>query len=295
MILKVSVSEFLKTVVRATVPRKIRNWLRSPSRSAEWLGDSARSWSGLTRSIDLLPGIQLRCHPYAYKIYQAAQMDDHDQREEYFSFVSSCRPGMLLFDIGAHFAVFSLTAAKLGGTAVAVDPSPTSCRMIARQAILNQCTENIRIFRAAATDMNGTIGMLSSGSFTPGYFRVEKGRSQRELTQTPAVTVDELSRKFGAPSHVKIDVEGHEAAVLRGASWTLTHFAPILFLELHNDMVRSANENPATILEELDLLRYRTFSTDGNAIDKSSIMRQPIIRIVARAAESHGVLRKFNC
>lgn len=280
--------EFLNNVVRATIPREIRNWLRSPSRSAEWLWDSAQSWLGCARSIDLVPGVQLLCHPYAYKVYRAAQIDDQEQREEYCSFVTKCHPEMLLFDIGAHFGVFSLTAAKLGGTAVAVDPSPISCRMIAREASLNHCTDGIRILRAAVTDATGTIGMLSSGSFTPGYLRVEKRRSHSELTQTRAITVDDLSRRFGVPTHVKIDVEGHEGAVLRGAVWTLTQFAPTLLLELHNEMIRSASENPATILDELDALGYRTYCTDGNEISKPAIMSKAIIRIVAHATECHA-------
>lgn len=274
--------EFLKTVVRATVPRELRNWLRSPSRSAEWLWDSARYSLGATNSIELPPNVQLLCHPYAYKVYQQAQIDDPDQRDEYCSFVSNCWKGMHLFDIGAHFGVFSLTAAKLGGNAVAVDPSPISCRMIARQSRLNGCAEEIRILQAAASDATGAIGMLSSGVFTAGYYRVAKERRQSELTETQAITIDDISRQFGRPTHVKIDVEGHEAPVLRGATWTLREFAPLLFLELHNDMVRSAAGNPTAILAELDALNYRTYDTTGQMIDKTTIIRRPIVRIVAR-------------
>lgn len=275
-------SESLKNILRATVPRELRNWLRSPSRSVEWIWDSARFFLGATRTIDLLPNIPLICHPYAYKFYRQAQVDDAEQREEFRSFVSHCWRGMRLFDIGAHFGVFSLAAGLLGGTAVAVDPSPISTRMIARQARLNHCTAKIQIVNAAISDTNGAIGMLSSGVFTAGYFRVEEGRRESELTRTRALTVDEMSRQFGSPTHVKIDVEGHEAAVLRGARDTLNRFAPLLFLELHNDRVRFASADPTSCLTQLDELGYATYSPTGERIDKAAILRKVIVRIVAR-------------
>lgn len=66
-------SEFLTGLIRATVPREVRNWFRSPSRSAEWLCHAARPSLGATRSIDLLSGVQLRCHRYAYKVSDSAK------------------------------------------------------------------------------------------------------------------------------------------------------------------------------------------------------------------------------
>lgn len=272
----------LKDLVRAVVPRELRNWIRSPLKSAEWLWDSALFTFGTVRSIELLPNVDLLCHPNAYKVYRRAQIEDVEQREEFCSFVSHCQSGMLLFDVGAHFGVFTLTAAKLGGNAVAVDPSPISARMMAYQVGLNKCAGKVRIVQAAVSDTNGVIGMLGSGVFTPGYFKVAKGRPRSELTQIPTMTIDEMSLQFGTPTHLKIDVEGYEASVLRGARQTLKKSAPLLFLELHNDMVRSASGDPLSSLTELDQLGYETYSPSGELIGKAAILSEPIIRILAR-------------
>lgn len=288
-------AEFLKNIVRATVPRELRNWLRSPVKSAEWICDSARYSFGAARPIDLLPNVHLICHPYAYKVYRQAQIEDAEQREEFRSFVSLCWAGMLLFDIGAHFGVFSITTAKLGGNAVAVDPSPISHRMLAHQVALNRCGEKIRIVQAAVSDTNEAIGMLSSGVFTPGYLKVVKGRPQRELTKTRALTVDDVSREFGGPTHIKIDVEGHEAAVLRGARQTLKHFAPLVFLELHNDMIRVASGDPALCLAELDDFGYTTYRPNGETISRGAILREALIRIVARHPRGPTERRMTRC
>jgi hypothetical protein len=130
--------------------------------------------------------------------------------------------------------------------------------------------------------VDGTLDLLSSGVLSAGYFSVTRGRPRSELTTTPAMTVDKMTHQFGAPTHIKIDVEGHEAAVLRGARATLSQFSPILFLELHNEMVISAGDSPSATLNELAELRYDTFATDGNTIGADTILVRPIIRIVAK-------------
>ncbi len=94
--------------------------------------------------------------------------------------------------------------------------------------------------------------------------------------------IDQMTSQFGPPTHIKIDVEGHEAAVLRGARATLCQFSPVLFLELHNEMVVSGGDNPNVALDELAQLHYDTFAPDGDTIDRGSILVKPIVRIVAK-------------
>jgi FkbM family methyltransferase len=207
---------------------------------------------------------------------------DPEQRQEFQNFASHCGSTMFLFDIGAHFGVFSLAAAQLDGKAIAVDPSPTATRMIARQSALNGCTDKIQIVQAAVSDADGVMGLLGAGAYSYGYFRVAKGRSKRELKQVAAVTIDHLAREFGAPSHIKIDVEGHEAAALRGARATLSESSPLLFLELHTEMILAEGGDPSAALDELSHLGYATFGLDGAEIPRKTALEKALVRIVAR-------------
>lgn len=191
---------------------------------------------------------------------------------------------MILFDIGAHFGVFSLAAAHFGGRAVAVDPSPIATRMIQRQATLNGYTNRVQIVQAAVSDENGVTDMLPSGVFSDGYFKVVKDRPPRELEPTPCVTVDYLVSQFGIPTHIKVDVEGHEAAVLRSAEATLSRYSPTLFLELHNEMVAADGGDPSSTLDLLAHFGYATFGLHGEIISRESILSKSIIRIVAKQA-----------
>jgi len=273
--------ESLKTVVRAAVPRPVRNWLRSPSRSAEWLWDAAAFTFGARRTLALLDDWSVVCHPHFYKVVCQAQIADPEQSTEFRNFISHCARDMFLFDIGAHFGVFSLAAAHFGGRAVAIDPSPTATKMIAAEARLNRCAKEIEILQAAVSDTNGEVAMLSSGVFSDGYFKFARGRSRSDLTRTRALTVDQMALQYGLPTHIKIDVEGHEAAVVRGARSTLREASPIVFLELHNEIVASEGGDPEATLDELAALGYATESIQGGSISRAEMLRPAIIRVVA--------------
>ena len=274
-------SELVKNIVRATVPRDVRNWLRSPAKTAEWLWDSVRFSFGNTRTLHFPSGHSIICHPHAYKVFYLAQIEDASQREEFRNFELHCSDKMVLFDVGAHYGVFSLAAAQVGGTAIAVDPSPTALEMIAIESVLNGCGDRVQLLQAAVSDTNGVMSMLSSGVFSAGYFKVVRDRSNRDLTKTQAVTIDQIVVNYGVPTHIKIDVEGHEAAVLRGAKETLSRYSPLLFLELHNEMIRSEGGDPGSSLDELAKLGYAPRRFDGKILSRSDILGQAIIRCLA--------------
>jgi len=236
---------------------------------------------GVTPTLHIPPNVTIVCHPRAFRVAHGAQIVDPDQRAEFQRFLYSCDSGMFLFDIGAHFGMFSLAAASLGGRAVAVDPSPIATRMIARQVRLNGWSKKIHIIQAAVNDTSGSLDMLSSGVFSDGYFKVIHERSRRDLTRTQAITIDQMTSKFGAPSHIKIDVEGQEGPVLRGGKDTIRHFSPILFIELHNEMIMSQGGDRNAALDALEMSGYNTFSLDGFPIERTAIFERPIIRIVA--------------
>src|SRR5215472_4865515 len=103
----------------------------------------------------------------------------------------------------------------------AKQPSPVAMRLIHVQIQLNKFASNVQIVQACASDTTGEVRMLSAGAFSDGYFRMKLGRSGRELTKTRAATIDQLADQFGPPTHIKIDIEGHKAAVLRGGRATL--------------------------------------------------------------------------
>jgi hypothetical protein len=84
---------------------------------------------------------------------------------------------------------------------------------------------------------------------------------------------------------VKIDVEGAEAEVIRGASAMLRELRPLLFLELHMDVLERQGESVETLLSQLTSCGYRFADPDGRVRSPRAIRDslRAIIRIVARA------------
>lgn len=283
MPLRVNNSETLKNAARAIMPRPIRTWLRSPSRSGKYLVDSTAFWLGVRKALQFPDDDwSILCHPHAYRFARENQIGDAEQREEFRVFRLHCNRQTRLFDVGAHFGIFSLAAAKAGGQAIAVEPSPMAVRMIATQAVLNGVTANIRTLRSAAGSTDGTIELLSAGTFSYGYFKAAKGRLKRELTEVPMVTVDSLAAQFGAPTHLKIDVEGYEEQVLHGAQATLGAHSPLVFLELHNEIIRSEGGHPNAVLDRLTGFGYSLHALSGAEYGCDFFVRAPVVRLLAK-------------
>jgi len=277
-------SEGIKSAIRAVVPRDVRNWMRSPAKALTWLWQSARFTCGFTNTLEISDGESLLGHPLVYRAAQTAQVRDPEQAAEVHQFISHCHPGMFLFDVGASFGIFSLACARLGGKAIAIDPSRIATKLIAKQLKLNNLNDQIRILESAIGDTDGTIEKLSSGIYSNGHYRYEPSRDKRELTRVAVTTVDRLAERFGRPSPLKIDVEGFEAAVLRGARELLKGSSALVFIELYNEMVRAAGGDPAYCVNELLSLGYSIFSAYGTRLSVEQALKPPIRRLLARSA-----------
>lgn len=277
-----------KKYLRVVVPRGLRNWLRSPMRSVEWAWDEVKHAAGGNETVEMRPGFSIICHPGVYNFAYHLQHTDPDQAEEFDGFIRYARPEMILFDIGAHFGLFSLAALHYGGqkaVAVAVDPSPTATRIVKIQARLNNVSERLRVIEAAIGDHTGVQSMVAVGIMAGGYFVSPKGdHTGNELTVTKALTVDDLAHEHRLkPTHIKIDVEGDEAAVLRGAQRTLSAMdAPLLFVELHNQLVSERGGDPGQAISLLQEYGYEMFDSGGEPICAKMMLQKEIVRIIAR-------------
>ncbi len=242
---------------------------------------------GAVSTIEMRGDWSLKCHPAAYRLAYRSQHDDDEQVAEFDSFISNARDEMVFFDVGAHFGLFSLAAIHYGGArarAFAVEPSPTATRIIEIQARLNQVSDRLRIIQASANSQAGWEDMVSVGVIAGGYFVLPtENHSARELTKVQSITLDGLAESQSVmPTHIKIDVEGNEASVIKGAQHVLSQSRPpTLFLELHNKMIRNQNGNPCETLNLLKNLGYETFSLDKTLLHQESILDKDLVRIIA--------------
>jgi FkbM family methyltransferase len=144
-----------------------------------------------------------------------------------------CHSGGTVLDIGAYSGVFSIVAAKMGATAIAIEPLPVMCERIRNNAHLNHV--DVEIIEAAASnqDGNASIGFNDKVHLTSGASLLRKSEPRIRVR---TVRVDSLD--IGRVSAIKIDVETFELRVLEGAAETLKRWHPRLIIEVLNERAR---------------------------------------------------------
>ena len=70
------------------------------------------------------------------------------------------------------------------------------------------------------------------------------------------------------PDLIKIDVEGAEINVLRGATDTIKRFKPLIFLSVHPNQILKLGGSEEILLEVIHSLGYSLSNIDGTQIDE---------------------------
>lgn len=182
-------------------------------------------------------------------------------------------PGDTFLDVGCHYGIFSVFASKLVGPAgrvIAVEPHPESLQVLRKNLAANHC-ENVEVLNVAFSDTTGPLA-LSYNEYCAGPQRASDPASAVHTTQ--GIAGDEALRSAPVPMAVKIDVEGHEFAVLFGLKQTLSNGAcRKLCLEIHPPLL------PPGIDQEgiMAFIRNCGFK---------------FMRVAARSADVHVVARR---
>lgn len=135
------------------------------------------------------------------------------------------KPGARVFDLGAHQSVVAMKIACLVGEqghVVAVEANPHNARISQKNQEINQL-KHLVIVPAAISDKPGEL------SFSDDWGDQKVGSG---VVKVPAITIDSLTEKYGAPDVVYVDVEGFECQALQGAQATLKAL-PDLYIEVH--------------------------------------------------------------
>jgi FkbM family methyltransferase len=230
-------------------------------------------------------GLRLRLIDAAQDDVRFHFVDNGESIEEMHALLRAARdPGGVLWDVGAHHSLFShvFCLADDGNRAVAYEPSPVLLDGARELARLNGLEGRITYREAAVgdstapvrgwTDPSGLIGLGPAPAGTPTY--------EVEFTTLDA----ELERTGAPPTVVKIDVEGFEHEVLRGAQKLLAEHRPLLFLELHLDILEKRGVSPRGLVEGVAAHGYRFESLTGKPMSPGAIHGSPaaVIRLLAR-------------
>lgn len=178
-------------------------------------------------------------------------------------------PGMTCFDVGAHIGQFTLIAAKRVGPTGAVHSfeasGPTYQQLLTNVALnnLSQVVTN----HAAACDYDGHVELKTCRPGKEAFNSI--GRPLRPEDQivgverVPAIALDDYIRQHGIKrvDLMKVDVEGAELLVLRGARQLLAdNAAPAMVIEFSDKTASLMGSSTGGVRRELEGMGYELFS-----------------------------------
>ncbi|MFJ8669915.1 FkbM family methyltransferase [Streptomyces sp. NPDC093600] len=137
------------------------------------------------------------------------------------------RPGDTFIDVGAHRGAFSLLASHAvgpHGRVVAIEPHPRFHDDLAVVAAANHRT-NIRTVRSAASDSTGVVVLYVEDPSNLGHTTAVRPRHVHATVEVPTASLADLVGRadLATARVIKIDVEGAEAAAVRGLTPALPH------------------------------------------------------------------------
>ena len=147
-----------------------------------------------------------------------------------------CRPGVTFFDVGSNFGYHSMLAMRYGAQAFAFEPDSTIADNLLLHTKLNGFRDRIRLERLAVFSHSGEILLHPVDDRTPhGNAHVYAPESTvAGAVRARCITLDDFAASNPAPGIVKIDVEGAESEVLKGAERIFQSHRPLLICEVHD-------------------------------------------------------------
>ena len=150
--------------------------------------------------------------------------------------------GCVMLDVGAHIGYFTLKASVRtgrGGRVVAFEPNPRTLEIL-RANVAASGAANVTIVPVACTDSETTLKFYDASaggnSMVSSLSRSTAGLQAQEFT-VRGRPIDNVIRELGIErvDLVKVDVEGAELYVLRGARETLQRYHPKIVIEVIPD------------------------------------------------------------
>lgn len=222
---------------------------------ARWIGGDcavASPWPGVRFETDLTDRIQRQMWGGIYEPH-----------------IRKClnvllEPGAVYFDVGAHIGFHAAFAAyRVGpqGQVFAFEADPVVYERLVRN--LSQFSW-AQTMNAAVWEQRGSVTFdRSSTPYESGWGRVSRVRDSkgRDRVIIPSVAIDDLTQKLKLTRWdvMKLDAEGSELAVLRGAQSALGKFRPIIIFEINTSLLEQSGDPPLRVAEFLLERGYHLF------------------------------------
>jgi FkbM family methyltransferase len=214
-------------------------------------------------SIDLAEHIRIRgCRhgPMMYFVhdqYVGRSLDLYGEFSELESafLAQLVKPGMTVVEVGANIGAHTVALSRLagGGKIIAIEPQAEIFKLLCANLVMNSA-RNVIPIHAASGESVGKVSIPAIDYTRPGNFGgVSAGVVPGKLATMVALTPLDAMEDLAAVDVLKIDVEGMELDVLRGAAAVIARSRPMLYVE--NDR----KEKSPALIQHLLGIGYRCY------------------------------------
>jgi FkbM family methyltransferase len=216
------------------------------------------------------------------------------EREEIAFVRNVLKAGDTAIDVGGHIGFFTMEMAAIVGATGAVysfEPYGPNADLLERSIGENRFEDRVTFQRAAVGAATGTatltfpVETLNSG----GAYLLRAETSPltgNQKMEVPVVALDDVKVR-GRVRLIKMDVEGAEPQVVRGASRLLAEHRPVILSELHpTQLERASGTTPDQFLDQLRALGYRARTIEGVPVDRAPA--DALVSIVLEPTRSSG-------
>lgn len=185
--------------------------------------------------------------------FQSSFKDDHFQSIFLNSFdnwetnsirtwIEAIAEGDTVIDVGSYLGVYSILAAKAGAKQViAFEPNPITYEALEANVALNNLGGRIVTRMLGLSDFVGSVMLfhppgreMSSGSQLRDNDEGQEFNGWDNKSEVFVTTLDEeiVALNVDRVGAIKIDAEGYEMQVLKGAAQTIAAYRPVMIIEL---------------------------------------------------------------
>lgn len=195
--------------------------------------------------------------PLAYWKYRHWRRGDEEQEMCLLPVLCDIERGAV--DVGANYGMYSSRLVGLAKHCTAFEPIPAFATMLQRGF-----GARLEVHQVALSDSHGGEVELRLPHLFTGYATIEQNNSldtrsqdRIDLVRVPKATLD--SFELQDVGFVKIDVEGHEEAVLVGARETLKRCSPCMLIEVEERHNAGSVERVLDAVRQLDYVAHVIF------------------------------------
>ena len=176
------------------------------------------------------------------------------------------RPGDVVFDVGANFGWFtSLLARRVrpGGKVHAFEPLPAFAAMTRDIIAINELEDTVELTNEGLGSASGEFTVYTFKDLPHGHASAtDLGRADAVPHTCRITTLDYYvaTRRIARIDFMKVDVEGHELEVFKGANQTLSaKHAPIIAFEINRQCLQHRGVAPGQVFSLLREHGYAHF------------------------------------